>query len=126
MIRSEGVPGGMGSQEALYIISVAARLVRLHPNTLRKYERAGFLVPSRTIGNLRLYSHEDIARLRQIKYLVENLGVNLAGVELALELTQDIRELQDLIDDLSIPEIARRRLEQHLGAMLRTLGTSLE
>src|SRR3954467_10218694 len=87
----------MLSSEALFVISVAARLVELHPTTLRKYERAGFLEPSRTGGNIRLYSPEDIARLRQIKYLVDEQGVNLAGVEVALELTRHLQRLQALL-----------------------------
>lgn len=84
----------MRDSEPLYVISVASRLLRLHPQTLRKYEREGFVEPSRTAGNLRLYSAEDIDRLRQVKSLVEERGVNLAGVQMALRLTQDVRELQ--------------------------------
>lgn len=80
--------------EPLFVISVAARLVKMHPQTLRKYEREGLIVPSRTAGNLRLYSDEDIERLRQVKYLVETRGLNLAGVQLALELTQSLRKLR--------------------------------
>lgn len=80
--------------EPLFVISVAARLVEMHPQTLRKYEREGLIAPSRTSGNLRLYSDSDIERLRQVKYLVEQRGLNLAGVQLALELTQDVRELE--------------------------------
>lgn len=75
------------------MISVAARLVDMHPATLRKYERAGFLEPSRSAGNVRLYSRRDIARLRQIKYLVDERGMNLAGVELALALTEKLQRL---------------------------------
>ncbi len=116
------MPIGMGSQEALYIISVAARLVKLHPNTLRKYERAGFLVPSRTIGNLRLYSLEDIARLRQIKFLVEELGINLAGVELALDVTHQLDDLEEVLDDPAMPRGLRRRLAHTISAMRRELG----
>ena len=74
--------------EPLFVISVAARLVEMHPQTLRKYEREGLIAPSRTSGNLRLYSDRDIERLRQVKYLVEERGLNLAGVQLALELTR--------------------------------------
>src|SRR5215203_3711063 len=81
--------------EPLFVISVAARLVEMHPQTLRKYEREGLIAPSRTSGNLRLYSDHDIERLRQVKYLVEERGLNLAGVQLALELTQRLRFLQD-------------------------------
>lgn len=80
--------------EPLFVISVAARLVEMHPQTLRKYEREGLIAPSRTSGNLRLYSDRDIERLRQVKYLVEQRGLNLAGVQLALELTADLRQLE--------------------------------
>lgn len=85
--------------EPLFVISVAARLVEMHPQTLRKYEREGLVAPSRTAGNLRLYSDEDIERLRQVKYLVETRGLNLAGVQLALELTRSLRELRDTIGE---------------------------
>ncbi len=84
--------------EPLFVISVAARLVEMHPQTLRKYEREGLIAPSRTAGNLRLYSDEDIERLRQVKYLVETRGLNLAGVQLALELTQSLRTLRAGMD----------------------------
>lgn len=84
----------MRENEPLYVISVASRLLQLHPQTLRKYEREGFVAPSRTSGNLRLYSADDIDRLRQVKQLVEEQGVNLAGVQLALGLTREIRDLQ--------------------------------
>ncbi len=70
----------------MYIISVAARILEMHPQTLRKYERAGLVRPTRTEGMLRLYSELDIARLRLIKHLVGDLGLNLAGVQLVLEL----------------------------------------
>lgn len=80
--------------EPLFVISVAARLVEMHPQTLRKYEREGLVAPSRTTGNLRLYSDRDIERLRQVKYLVEERGLNLAGVQLALELTASLRDLR--------------------------------
>lgn len=85
--------------EPLFVISVAARLVEMHPQTLRKYEREGLVAPSRTAGNLRLYSDEDIERLRQVKYLVETRGLNLAGVQLALELTRSLRELRDTMGE---------------------------
>jgi MerR family transcriptional regulator, heat shock protein HspR len=85
----------MRESEPLYVISVASRLLQLHPQTLRKYEREGFVEPSRTPGNLRLYSAEDIDRLRQVKSLVEEQGVNLAGVQLALQMTRQVRGLQN-------------------------------
>ncbi len=83
--------------EPLFVISVAARLVEMHPQTLRKYEREGLIAPSRTSGNLRLYSDRDIERLRQVKYLVEHRGLNLAGVQLALELTLQVQDLRTRI-----------------------------
>ncbi|MFW6074640.1 MAG: heat shock protein transcriptional repressor HspR, partial [Chloroflexota bacterium] len=84
----------MRESEPLYVISVAARLLDLHPQTLRKYERVGFVIPSRTNGNLRLYSAEDIERLEQVKRLKDERGVNLAGVEMALEVSRKIRAMQ--------------------------------
>jgi MerR family transcriptional regulator/heat shock protein HspR len=80
--------------EPVFIISVAARLLEMHPQTLRKYEREGLIAPSRTAGNLRLYSDEDLERLRQVKYLVGERGLNLAGVQLALELTRALRAVR--------------------------------
>lgn len=75
---------GLGEVEGVYIISVAARILEMHPQTLRKYERVGLVTPSRTGGALRLYSEGDIARLRLIKHLVGDLGLNLAGVQLVI------------------------------------------
>ena len=76
--------------EGVYIISVAARILEMHPQTLRKYERAGLVTPSRTGGMLRLYSEEDIARLKLIKHLVGDLGLNVAGVQLVLEVFNNL------------------------------------
>ena len=107
--------------EPLFVISVAARLVEMHPQTLRKYEREGLIAPSRTSGNLRLYSDHDIERLRQVKYLVEERGLNLAGVQLALELTQRLRYLQDRLETQSGAESAAS-LASHCESILRALG----
>jgi MerR family transcriptional regulator/heat shock protein HspR len=84
----------MRQNTPLYVISVAARLLELHPQTLRKYEREGFVAPSRTTGNLRLYSAEDLERLRQVKYLVECRGINLSGVQLAMDVTSRLQALR--------------------------------
>ena len=65
----------------LIFISMAARQLGMHPQTLRKYERLGLIEPTRTIGSMRLYSHEQIQRLRLIKRLVDEFGINLAGVQ---------------------------------------------
>ncbi len=89
-----------GSNEPLYHIGIAARLVACHPQTLRTYERLGLLEPHRSASNVRLYSDRDIARLRQIKRLTQELGVNLAGVEIILSLLEQMEELQAEIERL--------------------------
>ncbi len=108
--------------DALYVISVAARLVELHPTTLRKYERVGFLEPSRTPGRTRLYSREDIRRLRQIKQLVEEREMNLAGVQMALDLTELLSEISNAIDQAQDMVSLRRRVQTPLRAAFATLG----
>ncbi|MBX6341027.1 MAG: MerR family transcriptional regulator [Thermomicrobiaceae bacterium] len=109
----------MRRNEPLYVISVAARLLELHPQTLRKYEREGFVTPSRTAGNLRLYSAEDLERLRQVKYLVESQGVNLAGVQLAMEATARLRRVREECRALS------RELDGRLDAIVGELDRVL-
>src|ERR687888_1180303 len=97
---------GSVSETACFVISVAARLLDVHPQTLRYYERAGLLRPSRSKGNIRLYSPADIERARQIKRLIDDLGVNLAGVEVILRLTHRLREIEQELEELK----ARRRV----------------
>src|SRR5919106_4089154 len=87
-------------QTACFVISVAARLLNVHPQTLRYYERAGLISPSRSRGNIRLYSTRDIERAQQIKRLIEDLGVNLAGVEVIMKLTERMREMEQEIETL--------------------------
>ena len=79
--------------QGIYLISVVAETLDMHPQTLRKYERAGFVVPLR-MGALRTYSDEDVARLRLIKHFVDNMGLNLAGVQLALRMTSELLALR--------------------------------
>jgi len=81
--------------EPCYVISVAAKLASLHPQTLRYYDRIGLLRPSRTAGRMRLYSQRDVETLRKIARLTEDLGVNLAGVEVVLNMGRRIEELQE-------------------------------
>lgn len=108
--------------DALYVISVAARLVEMHPTTLRKYERVGFLEPSRTPGRTRLYSLDDIRRLRQIKRLVESRDMNLAGVQMALDLTEQLGEIVQAIEQAHDVASLRRQLETPLRRAFATLG----
>ncbi|MDA1256313.1 MAG: MerR family transcriptional regulator [Chloroflexi bacterium] len=93
--RAAGIGAGRIGFTGVYIISVAARLLEMHPQTLRKYERVGLVQPSRTGGQLRLYSEDDLLRLRVIRRLVDELGLNLAGVRLVLDLVGPLRRLVD-------------------------------
>jgi MerR family transcriptional regulator/heat shock protein HspR len=86
--------------EPRYVISVAARMVGVQTYTLRYYEKIGIIEPSRTRGNIRLYSDEDIAFLKQIRTLVEDLGINVAGVEVILRMARRMAELQHRIEQL--------------------------
>jgi MerR family transcriptional regulator/heat shock protein HspR len=101
------VPSESAEDVACFVISVAARLLNVHPQTLRYYERAGLIQPSRSRGNIRLYSTRDIERAQQIKRLVEDLGVNLAGVEVILRLTERLRD-QEVENEALRTELARR------------------
>ncbi len=94
--------------EPCYVISVAAKLVDLHPQTLRYYERLGLVTPSRSRGKVRLYSPSDIEQLQRISRLVEDLGVNLAGVEVILNMTERMEEMQREM------EAVRRELEAEI------------
>jgi MerR family transcriptional regulator/heat shock protein HspR len=85
---------------AAFVISVAARLVGVHEQTLRYYERAGLVEPARSKGRIRLYSLHDLERVRQIRRLTDDMGVNLAGVEVIMRLTDRIRELEQRIEEL--------------------------
>jgi MerR family transcriptional regulator, heat shock protein HspR len=112
----------MYDREPLYVISVAARLLDMHAQTLRKYEREQFIKPSRTQGRLRLYSAEDIERLRQIKYLVEERGLNLDGVNLALALTERLDGLRQSVQDAKSREDAVALVEAEVQKLLQVLG----
>ena len=111
----------MRQTRGVYLISVAARTLEMHPQTLRKYERAGFIEPLR-MGTLRAYSDEDIARLRLIKHFVDDLGLNLSGVELALQLTNGLLELRmQLTSDEQSPGAMAGSIKR-VDGMLATMG----
>ena len=112
----------MYDREPLYVISVAARLLDMHAQTLRKYEREQFIKPSRTQGRLRLYSAEDIERLRQIKHLVEYVGLNLAGVQLALGMSQHLDALREGVREAESREAAIALVEREVHKLLQALG----
>jgi len=113
----------MALDENLYFISVAARMLGMHPQTLRKYERLGLVQPTRTIGSMRLYSREELERLRLIKHLVDDAGINLAGVQRLLSIADVVQRLRPLVrDDLLSARDTRRRVVQELDALNRMLG----
>ena len=89
-----------GYDEPVYLISVVAKVLNLHPQTLRQYEREGLVEPSRTEGKMRLYSERDIDRIKMILRLTKDLGVNLAGVDVILQLKEKIDEYEKIIDEL--------------------------
>lgn len=91
---------GHDLDEPKYVISVAARLVDLHPQTLRHYENIGLVTPSRTEGNIRLYSQRDVERLHKISRLIDDLGVNLAGVEVILRMGERMEQIQREMESL--------------------------
>jgi MerR family transcriptional regulator/heat shock protein HspR len=88
------------NEEPRYVISVAARILGTQTYTLRYYERIGLIGPKRSQGNIRLYSDRDIDLLRRVKTLVEDMGVNLAGVEVILRLVQRMGEMQNEMEKL--------------------------
>lgn len=84
----------------VFMISVVAEMLDIHPQTLRLYEREGLVVPKRTDGNTRLYSQDDIDKLRRVLSLTRELGVNLAGVEVILSMREKMEQLQDVMEQL--------------------------
>jgi MerR family transcriptional regulator/heat shock protein HspR len=124
----------MGLDQDLYLISMAARMLGMHPQTLRKYERLGLVQPSRTIGSMRLYSRDELERLRVIKRLVDDGGINLAGVQRLLSIAEVVQRIRPLVrtsepaasssmrERLQSARAAQRRLGQELDALARMLG----
>ena len=105
--------GSEPSDRALYIISVAAELAGVHPQTLRIYERKGLLNPARTAGNTRRYSDRDIARLRAIQKLTQEQGVNLAGVRMIVELQNEMDRMRERMERMARElDASRRRAQQ--------------
>jgi MerR family transcriptional regulator/heat shock protein HspR len=107
----------------LYFISIAARMLGMHPQTLRKYERLGLVRPSRTIGSMRLYSREELERLRVIKRLVDDAGINLAGIQRLMSIADVLQRIRPLVRDEALSaRDGRRRLVHELYEIGRMLG----
>ncbi|HEY5432264.1 MAG TPA: helix-turn-helix transcriptional regulator [Coriobacteriia bacterium] len=114
------------SDRPLYMISVAAELTGVHPQTLRIYERRQLVSPNRSSGNTRLYSDADIERLRLIQHLTQDEGINLAGVIRIIELEDERGRLEDEAHQLSqIIEAMRRRLAEYEASRARVTRTEL-
>ena len=113
----------MPADHDLYFISIAARMLGMHPQTLRKYERLGLVQPTRTIGSMRLYSREELERLKLIKRMVDDAGINLAGVQLLLSIAEKVQRLRPLMRDEALAaRDTRRRIAQELEELSRLLG----
>lgn len=111
------------SDQGVYMISVAAELAGMHPQTLRIYEARGLITPKRSPKNTRLYSHDDVERLRRIQELTGELGMNLAGVERVFELEAEIERMRRRMRNL---ERHAERVREELGAELERVRRSLK
>ena len=111
------------SGKAYYVISAVAQKYNIHPQTLRLYEREGLLTPSRTEGNTRLYSEEDLEQLETILSLTRDLGVNLAGVEIILNMRRKMEQMQKEVNEFM--EYVKRELARGLGDWEQRLSTAL-
>ena len=111
--------------EGVYIISVAARILDMHPQTLRKYERLGLVRPGRTLGMLRLYSTEDIRKLRLIRHLSDEMGLNLAGVEFALTAVQNLLTMRQRLASKLGPQAAKAVAEE-LDLLFQSMNLPVE
>jgi MerR family transcriptional regulator/heat shock protein HspR len=116
----------MAADRDFYFISVAARMLDMHPQTLRKYERLGLVRPSRTIGSMRVYSRDELQRLRLIKRLVEDAGINLAGVQRLLSIAEALQRIRPLMSDDALHRPlghdARRRLLHEIERLSEMIG----
>ena len=125
--RPGGQEGAAGLEmEGVYIISVASRILDMHPQTLRKYERLGLVNPNRTVGMLRLYSKEDIRKILLIRHLMDNLGLNLAGVEFALHLLDNLFGLRERLSQAAEGTSLQELIDREMSQLFHNLGLSAE
>jgi MerR family transcriptional regulator/heat shock protein HspR len=116
---------GMTKRPELFLISMAAELLEMHPQTLRKYERLGLVQPHRTLGSMRVYTRDELDRIRLIKTLVDREGINLAGVQRLLSIVDVARRLRPLVRERTRPSTTtdlQRRLDEEVTALFRLLG----
>ena len=117
MARGDGLTSGRG----VFMISVAAELAEMHPQTLRMYEQRGLIQPKRSPKGTRLYSQDDVERLRRIQQMTAELGMNLAGVERVLEMEEQLERMSRRIEQLERrAERMQRDMEERIEAVHRT------
>lgn len=112
----------MAKRQDIYLISMAADLLDMHPQTLRKYERLGLVQPHRTLGSMRVYTQEELDRIRLIKTLVDDDGINLAGVQRLLSILEVAHRLRPLVRERTHAAEIQRRLEDEVTTLFRLLG----
>jgi len=116
----------LATDRGVFMISVAAELANLHPQTLRVYEARGLIEPQRSSKGTRLYSHEDVDKLRRIQEMTAELGLNLAGVERVLHLEQEIEDMQARIEEIQLEALqAQVRLSEELEEVRRSFRAEL-
>ena len=106
----------------LFLISVAAEMLDMHPQTLRKYERLGLIRPMRTLGSMRVYTRSELDRLRLIKTLVDDAGINLAGVQRLLSIADVAHRLRPLVGARVARRASQQRLAAEIDELFRLLG----
>jgi MerR family transcriptional regulator, heat shock protein HspR len=113
----------MAAGQNLFFISVAAEMLGMHPQTLRKYERLGLVQPTRTVGDMRVYTREELEKLRLIKHLVDELGINLAGVQRLLSVAEVMQRIRPLMDEGALSTgSGRRQLLTEMRRLNEVLG----
>jgi MerR family transcriptional regulator/heat shock protein HspR len=116
----------VATDRGVFMISVAARLANMHPQTLRMYEARGLVEPQRSPKGTRLYSQEDVERLKRIQEMTADLGLNLAGVERVLDLEQEIDEMHARIEEIELQALrAQVRLAEELEQVRRSFRAEL-
>jgi MerR family transcriptional regulator/heat shock protein HspR len=116
----------MADRDELYLISMAAELLDMHPQTLRKYERLGLVRPQRTLGSMRVYTRDELDRLKLIKSLVDEAGINLAGVRRLLKIAEVAGRIRPLAGDIAAhaPSADPTRLVREIDEIFKLLGLS--
>jgi len=116
--------GEHGSHRPVYHISIVAEMVETHPQTLRMYERMGLVSPQRTRNNVRLYSDEDVEHIRRIQHLTQQMGVNLAGVEVVFDLLREMERMRAELEEQM--EAMRVGMEREVTGPSRSRGSTAD